>query len=313
MQQICQALLGAERFYCDSLLSSRCAIAYLMARGISAATAKAFRIGYAGESYKALSSMLDASVGGRAGLLSVKGGIAYDRFVNRIMFPIRDAEGVLVGFAGRVIKESEDVFAKYVNSPETEVFKKGKILYALDKADSNYEELIVVEGFFDVLSMHQYGFSNAVGSMGTAITRSQLQLLKQKTRRVVFCFDGDFAGAQAAKASFNVVAPLLGDGFSVDYAFLPTGHDPNSLLEENGAAGMRQCLDERMDFYDAVFKLFSDGENLNIAEGRARVLALVKPIGKALKEKKTLCEVLQRSLRMDGEEVYEYMDADLSN
>ena len=237
------ALAAAQRFYRDQLRSAQPAIEYLKKRGVTGDTAKLFGIGYAPESWDALSSFLkDARHAVDAGLLIERdGGGVYDRFRNRIMFPIRDTRGRVIGFGGRTLGNDP---AKYLNSPETPLFHKGRNLYGLYEAKqsskSNLPYLLVVEGYMDVVMLAQHGIPQAVATLGTATTREHLALLFKSTSKVVFCFDGDRAGRSAAWRALEQALPEVYESRECQFMFLPDGHDPDSLVQQIGQEAFRR-------------------------------------------------------------------------
>src|SRR5699024_4964870 len=183
-------------------------------------------------------------------LIKADGGRVYDRFRDRIMFPIHDRRGRVIGFGGRVLG---DGMPKYLNSPETPVFHKGRELYGLyevRQTHRNPERIVVVEGYMDVVALAQLETDYVVASLGTATTPEQLQLLFRTTREVICCYDGDRAGREAAWRALENALPLLQDGRSLKFVFLPDGEDPDSLVRARGASGFSELLDNAQDFGD---------------------------------------------------------------
>ncbi|MGE0484369.1 MAG: DNA primase [Gammaproteobacteria bacterium] len=219
------------------------AVDYLKGRGITGEVAKTFRLGFAPDGWRNLHDALttdgvDAGLLDRAGLtLKRERGGYYDRFRDRIMFPIHDRRGRVIGFGGRVIDQGEP---KYLNSPETDVFHKGRELYGLHEAlqAGKPNTLIVVEGYMDVIALHQHGLTHAVATLGTAVTGDHLDLLFRQVPEVVFCFDGDAAGRRAAWKALEVALPRMAGNRQVRFAFLPDGHDPDTAVREYGAGGL---------------------------------------------------------------------------
>ena len=221
---------------------SQPAIEYLKKRGIAEALATKFEIGYAPDGWDALIRNLGRSEPAcdrlyKAGLIIRRDdGKYYDRFRQRIMYPIRDHRGRAIGFGGRIIDSGTP---KYLNSPETPIFHKGRELYGLYQArqsNRNPERLYVVEGYMDVLALAQFGVSNCVATLGTSATREHLERVFRTTSEIVFCFDGDEAGKKAAWRALEIALPLLRDGREVYFMFLPEGQDPDDFIRTEGAA-----------------------------------------------------------------------------
>jgi DNA primase len=242
----------AQKFFEAELQTARGAKArgYLSDRGLSAAIQKEFGMGYAPEDRSALRTHLaekNVSVEqmAEAGLV-VSGDdipVAYDRFRDRVIFPIRDARGRVIAFGGRALRA--DVPAKYLNSPDTPLFHKGEILYNFDKARGAAHEkgqLIAVEGYVDVIAMFRAGFTEAVAPLGTALTENQLALMWKTVPEPILCFDGDSAGQKAAYRALDLALPLLKPGHSLKFAFLPEGQDPDDLLKTEGPEAVKNVI-----------------------------------------------------------------------
>lgn len=260
---------------------------YLRDRGLNPATQKLFGLGYAPESRSALKAFLASKGVGKAeieaaGLVVHGEGIAvsYDRFRDRLMFPIEDAREKVVAFGGRAL--SANVQAKYLNSPETEVFHKGETLFNLARARRGSREagtLIVVEGYMDVIAVHQAGFANAVAPLGTALTDRQLDLLWRNASEPVLCFDGDAAGLKAAYRAADLALPALKAGRSLRFALLPEGKDPDDLVRENGPAAFKGVIDAARPLVDLLWMretadgLFDTPERRADLEQRLKTLA----------------------------------------
>ncbi len=281
------ALAGAQRFFRDQLRSAPAAIAYLKQRGVSSETAKRFGIGYAPEAWDALTGFLkETRHAVEAGLLIERdsGGV-YDRFRNRITFPIRDTRGRVIAFGGRTLSNDP---AKYLNSPETVLFHKGRNLYGLYEARQSttgaLPYLVVVEGYMDVVMLSQYGIHEAVGTLGTATTREHLQLLFKSTSKIVFCFDGDRAGRSAAWRALEQALPEMGEGRECAFLFVPDGQDPDSWVQEIGAEAFREHIQSATPLSQYLLGELSRQVNLGSLEGRARLAALAKPLFAKLRE-----------------------------
>ncbi|NGY04780.1 DNA primase [Solimonas terrae] len=275
------ALAAAQRYFTERLRHAPAAIEYLKKRGVSGDTAKRFGIGYAPDSWDGLTQFLkDTRHAVDAGLLIERDGRdgAYDRFRNRVMFPIRDTRGRVIGFGGRTLANDP---AKYLNSPETMLFHKGRNLYGLYEARTAttgaLPYLIVVEGYMDVVMLAQHGITQAVGTLGTATTREHVQLLFKSTAKIVFCFDGDRAGRAAAWRALEQVLPEMQEGRECVFMFVPDGQDPDSWVQEVGAAAFRAALDEAASLTQFLLESLIRQVNLGSLEGRARLIALARP------------------------------------
>ncbi|MDP3294697.1 MAG: DNA primase [Nevskia sp.] len=278
------ALAVAEKFYRSQLKSHQPAIDYLKKRGLDGETAKLFNVGFAPESWDALTRLFPEADGQRqhamdAGLLIERdGGGAYDRFRNRVMFPIRDTRGRTIGFGGRTLANDP---AKYLNSPETPLFHKGRNLFGLFEAKqstkSELASLLVVEGYMDVVMLAQHGIRNAVATLGTATTREHLTLLFKSTRRAVFCFDGDRAGRSAAWRALEQALPEVFDDRECRFMFLPDGHDPDSLVQEVGADAFRSLIEQAQPLSHFLLGELQKQVNIATLDGRARLPGLARP------------------------------------
>ncbi len=280
------ALAVAEKFYRSQLKVHQPAIDYLKQRGLDGETAKLFNIGFAPESWDALTRLFPEADSQRrhamdAGLLIEReggGGGAYDRFRNRVMFPIRDTRGRTIGFGGRTLANDP---AKYLNSPETPLFHKGRNLFGLYEAKQSTKaelaSLLVVEGYMDVVMLAQHGIRNAVATLGTATTREHLTLLFKSTQRVVFCFDGDRAGRSAAWRALEQALPEVFDNRECRFMFLPDGHDPDSLVQEIGAEAFRALIDKAQPLSEFLLGELQKQVNIGTLDGRARLPGLARP------------------------------------
>jgi DNA primase len=274
------ALAAAQRFFRERLREAPQAIEYLKKRGVSGDTAKLFGIGYAPDGWDGLTRFLKETRHAiDAGLLIEKdNGSAYDRFRNRVTFPIRDPRGRVIGFGGRTLGNDP---AKYLNSPETPLFHKGRNLYGLyearQAAAAALPYLIVVEGYMDVVMLAQHGISEAVATLGTATTREHLQLLFKSTSKVVFCFDGDRAGRSAAWRALEQALPEAVEGRECAFMFLPDGHDPDTLVQAEGAQAFRARIGQAQPLSRFLLTELGKQVNLGTLEGRARLIALARP------------------------------------
>ena len=260
------------------------AVDYLRKRGLDGAIAKTFGIGYAPPGWdnliKALQAKgINAEQAISAGLaISKENGGWYDRFRDRIMFPIRDRRGRVIGFGGRALDDSTP---KYLNSPETPLFRKGQELYGLFEArqqNKQLERLLVVEGYMDVIALAQHGISYAVATLGTATTGEHVERLFRVTRDLIFCFDGDQAGREAAWRALQTTLLHLRDGRQVSYLFLPDDEDPDSLVRQEGADAFQQRVAQALPLSDYFFQQLSGRVNLESVDGRARLADLALPL-----------------------------------
>lgn len=271
-------ILATDDYY-EQMRHSQRAIQYLKNRGISGNIAKQFHLGYAPSAWSHLLDRLGKTDNDRkklldAGLIIKKeeGGY-YDRFRDRIMFPIHDYRGRIIGFGGRIIDHGEP---KYLNSPETPLFQKGHELYGLHQALKTNRKLdcvLIVEGYMDVIALFQHGISYAVATLGTATTAAHLQRLMRYTSDIIFCFDGDEAGRTAAWRALQVALPLLSDTLQIRFLFLPDGEDPDSLVRKEGQASFTQRIKAAPSLSDFFFHTLSKQSDMNTMEGRARFAA----------------------------------------
>jgi len=276
-----QALSAAQTWFQANLHNHPPAMQYLQSRGFDQATLDEFGVGYAPDQWQALSDHLQASghsdkVLEEAGLVSRSGQRISDRFRDRIIFPIHDRRGRVIAFGGRALT---DRGPKYLNSPETPVFHKGRELYRLFQARRKGlpERILVVEGYMDAAALFQYGFENAVATLGTAVTADHLQWLFKSTPVVVFCFDGDRAGRQAAWRGLEAALPIMSDNRELRFLFLPEGEDPDSLVRAHGAAALQQQIDTAQPLSSFFFDQLSAQVDMTTLDGRARLIALAKP------------------------------------
>ena len=245
------------------------AIDYFKSRGVGGEIAKKFLLGYAPDQWQTLDAQFSQKTLLEAGLLVKKeGGGCYDRFRGRVMFPIRDRRGRVVGFGGRVL---DDSLPKYLNSPETPVFQKNREVYGLHELlekNSKPRRILVVEGYMDVIALHQYGIDYSVAVLGTAISTTHLDLLFRFTSELVFCFDGDSAGRQAAWRAVEAVLACMRDGRKTRIMLLPQGEDPDSLVRNTGSHEFSITQDQAQPLSDYFFEKLSQDSDLSTLEGR---------------------------------------------
>lgn len=259
-------LYKAQALYEKQLKQSSTAIHYLKERGLTGKIAKTFGIGYAPNAWEFLSNALGKNKNDRdalttAGMLIEKQNRHYDRFRDRILFPIRDIRGKTIGFGGRTLTNE---IPKYLNSPETPIFHKNQTLYGLYETCQHHRKLqraLVVEGYLDVISLAQHDINYAVATLGTALNAKHIQLLLRYTSDIIFCFDGDTAGQKAAWKALIFSLPLLRDGLNIRFLFLPQTEDPDSLIRKIGHAAFEKLIDNATAlptvFFDVLEKEFS--------------------------------------------------------
>lgn len=296
----------AKRFYRHQLSqhsSARQAIDYLKQRGLSGTIADKFDIGFAPPGWdnlllaisenhhqNSIEDNTDAVDDKTIALLTESGLLVnrqednkrYDRFRHRIIFPIRDTRGRTIAFGGRVLGDDKP---KYLNSPETPVFHKGRELYGLYEANQSRQSssnLIVVEGYMDVVALAQHGIENAVATLGTAVSAAHLEKIFRYTSEVVFCFDGDKAGRQAGRRALETALPLMTDGRSAKFLFLDEGEDPDTLVRKIGSEPFRNLISKSTPLSTFLFSLCEDGLDLDLADDCARLSTLAAPLLKQL-------------------------------
>jgi DNA primase len=289
-EELYALLREADQIYRSTLRGSEKAIAYLKKRGIDGPTAGRFGIGYAPDAWDTVLKQLgtsDARIAKllQAGLLSANdSGRRYDRFRDRIMFPIRSARGQVIGFGGRVLDTGEP---KYLNSPETPVFRKGHELYGLHEARQNPgrpKQIIVVEGYLDVASLVQFGVEYVVATLGTAMTAENLRRLSRLTDRIVFCFDGDAAGRAAASRAMETALPFGGGSVDIRFLLLPEKDDPDTFVRSQGADAFRALAAGAIALPDFFVDELDKRVDFKSTGGRGRFDVSAKPLLRRLPE-----------------------------
>jgi DNA primase len=311
-------LREADQIYRAALRDSPQAIAYLRKRGIDGPTAGRFSMGYAPDGWDTILKALGTSDARLAqlkvaGLLSENdGGRRYDKFRDRIMFPIRNVKGQIIGFGGRVLDSGEP---KYLNSPETPIFRKGQELYGLFEAKRNPgkpKEIVVVEGYLDVASLVQFGVENVVATLGTAMTNDNIKRLTRLTDRVVFCFDGDRAGRAAAWRAMEAALPYGGGNVELKFLLLPEADDPDTFVRSRGADAFRALAATAVSLPEFLVEELDARVDFGNAGGRARFDAVAKPLLRRLPEgsyRETTLEALRGAIGL-SREVFELLLAD---
>ena len=298
----------AAKFFEAELQAARGSRArgYLADRQLPVSVQKEFRLGYAPDDRTALRSHLaekNVSVEQMAEAGLVNAGedipVAYDKFRDRVVFPIRDPRGRVIAFGGRALNENAP--AKYLNSPETPLFHKGQVLYNLDQARGPAHTrgaVIVVEGYVDVIAMHRAGLPHAVAPMGTALTEDQLALLWKQAPEPILCFDGDAAGLKAAYRALDLALPLLKPGHSLRIALLPEGQDPDDLLKAQGAEAVKAVVEAAQPLSEVLWQRALDGNDRSTPERRAQferdLRNLVNVIGDDVVKKHYLADISGR-------------------
>lgn len=285
-QSLYQLMENLNGFYQQGLQQSSAQPArdYLDRRGLSAEIINHFAIGYApagwdnvlkrfGKQSEDRESLMEAGM-----LVSNDKGRTYDRFRDRVMFPIRDKRGRVIGFGGRVLGNDTP---KYLNSPETPIFHKGRQLYGLYEAVKNHPEparLLVVEGYMDVVALAQYGIDYAVASLGTSTTAEHIQLLFRSTDTVICCYDGDRAGREAAWRALETALPYMNDGRQLRFMFLPDGEDPDTLVRKEGKEAFEARMEQAMPLSSFLFDSLLPQVDLSSRDGKARLSTLALPL-----------------------------------
>jgi DNA primase len=286
-QDLHPIMLEAANFYRHQLkhhADAAKAVDYLKQRGLTGEIAAEFGIGFAPPGWDNLCSQLGNSSQRQQQLvttgMAVKkdGGGVYDRFRNRIMFPIRDRRGRVIAFGGRVIEKEDQ--PKYLNSPESPLFHKGRELYGLFEARQalrQIDRLLVVEGYMDVVALAQHGIRYAVATLGTALTPEHLNPLFRTSSEVVFCFDGDRAGRDAAWKALDIMLPELKDGRTARFMFLPEGEDPDSLVRSLGKEGFEQRIESAISLSEFLLQNLTQRVDMTAIDGRAKLVDLARP------------------------------------
>ena len=282
VSQHTRVMQAAQAHYVAQLRESPAAIRYLKERGLTGEIARDFGIGWSGTDRQGLGKVFghyDDPALVEAGLvIESEDGRRYDRFRERVMFPIRNVKGEIVGFGGRIIGKGEP---KYLNSPETPIFSKGNELYGLFEARSAIRAegcVIVVEGYMDVVGLAQLGVRNAVATLGTATTPQHVQKLLRASDRIIFSFDGDKAGRRAAWRALTACLPLLRDDISIRFLFLPPEHDPDSYIRQFGSEAFRACMAESDALSTFFLNELAGRHPVREAEGRAALVHEARPL-----------------------------------
>ena len=277
LEPMYQALTACADYYQKQLRDSQTAIDYLKNRGIGGETARDFAIGYAPPGWNNLQGDKPALVD--TGMIIHKhDGKNYDRFRNRLMFPIRDRRGRCIAFGGRVINPEDE--PKYLNSPESRLFHKGEEiygLYELKKAVTTIDRIYVTEGYMDVVALAEHGVKTAVATLGTAINNRQIETLFRACKHLAFCFDGDEAGNKAAWRALEECLPSLKEGRLARFLFLPEGQDPDSYVQSHGREAFAELADSASTLTEYLFEGLLARHNVRTPEGRSQLLDQLRP------------------------------------
>ncbi len=320
--ELFELMQKAAQHYQGELRNHQPAIDYLKARGIDGATAKRFGIGYAPAGWNHLLDKFGNSKEATERLLAVgliirkDNGNHYDRFRERIMFPIRDSRGRCIGFGGRVLGKEEP---KYLNSPETVLFHKGRELYGLYEARQalrNIERLVVVEGYMDVVGLARHGIDFAAATLGTATTDEHLNRLFRICDEIHFCFDGDRAGRAAAWRALETALPQIREGRQIRFVFLPDGQDPDSYVQNDGADEFEKAMNRALPLSDFLVEELASQVDMDSVDGRARLAELARPLVSRIPPgvyKALLIERLAESIGLAAAKLEAILTRDQSN
>ncbi len=295
----------ASRYYATQLARSEVAKNYARERGLTGEICKEYRIGFAPPGFENIEPGLAKKFSReqllQVGLLTQKDGKIYDKFRKRLMFPIRNLRGQVVAFGGRVI-EAEDM-PKYMNSPETPIFHKGRVLYGLHEVQrrrGKIENLVVTEGYMDVVSLAQAGVHNAVATLGTATTEDHIRQMGRFCRTYTFCFDGDRAGREAGWRALKNLLPVIREGDQVRFAFLPEGEDPDSYIRAQGPEGWQKFLSESDLLEDYFFTHLAEALDLTTAQGKAALVSEARPLLGSMRDSVFRDLMVQKLKEMTG-------------
>ena len=303
-QGLAELMARAARFYREQLKSSDKAIAYLKARGVSGEVARRFGLGYSPDAGQALAGAFAEYASPQLQALGLvtrnEQGRLYDRFRDRVMFPIINLRGEVIAFGGRVVGQGEP---KYLNSPETPLFHKGNELYGLPQARLAIRarnQVIVVEGYMDVVALAQHGIDNVAAALGTATTVAHVQKLLRQADKIIFCFDGDAAGRKAAWRALENSLEVLPEQKEIGFVFLPEGDDPDSFVRRNGTTALGQMVERATPLSEYMLRELAGRCDLASAEGSARLLAEARPMLARLSSPLLRLQLVKRLAKLSG-------------
>ncbi|CAM9158226.1 DNA primase [Acinetobacter pseudolwoffii] len=292
-------LENIAQFYERQLPNSSSAQQYFKQRGLTAETIAYWRLGYAPEDWQHLEKAFPQDIEGLKllGLIRTSdSGRDFDLLRERVIFPIRDTKGRVVGFGGRAL--NDEIKPKYINSPDSEVFHKNQLLYGLyEGRKQKAQEWLMVEGYMDVIALQQYGIHGAVATLGTASNTDHLNILFKQNNRITIAFDGDAAGQKAARRTLDIALPLLSDGRELKFFVLPADHDPDSLIRREGIENFRRLLDQAPLMSDFVFAHLTQNQDITTPEGKSQVMGELKNLTELLPKHGSFRYLLQQFFR----------------
>lgn len=319
-QSLYQLLDQVSLFYQQQLKAPEATEAnhYLKQRGISAEVATRFQLGFSPAGWHTLEAVFRSKTQeliASGMLIQRDDGKIYDRYRQRIMYPIHDRHGRIIAFGGRTIDANQK--PKYLNSPETAIFQKSRELYGLHQIISEQspaKNILIVEGYMDVIALAQYGIHNAVAALGTATSSYHIQLLSKHTQTIIFCFDGDAAGKQAAWRAVESSLPHLNAGLDASFIFLPDGHDPDSLVREEGAEAFLKRLQQAMPLNQFFFNTLMQPIDISTLSGKSQLINVIKPYLLKMNEgpyQQLIMNELARLTRIDTDRLTQLANAQL--
>ncbi len=292
-------LENIAQFYERQLPNSPSAQQYFKQRGLTTETIAYWRLGYAPEDWQHLEKAFPQDIEGLKllGLIRTSdSGRDFDLLRERVIFPIRDTKGRVVGFGGRAL--NDEIKPKYINSPDSEVFHKNQLLYGLyEGRKQKAQEWLMVEGYMDVIALQQYGIHGAVATLGTASNTDHLNILFKQSNRLTIAFDGDAAGQKAARRTLDIALPLLNDGRELKFFVLPADHDPDSLIRREGIENFRRLLDQAPLMSDFVFAHLTQNQDITTPEGKSQVMGELKNLTELLPKHGSFRYLLQQFFR----------------
>lgn len=308
-----QLLHRVSQFYQQQLKQSVAAIAYLQDRGLTGEIAKHYQLGYAPSGWQTLENQFKSyrkELIQTGMLIESDKGRTYDRYRDRIMFPIHDRHGRIIGFGGRALQEQQK--PKYLNSPETVIFQKNRELYGLHHAlqHPKISTIVIVEGYLDVIALAQHGINNAVAALGTTTSTYHIQRLSKHAHQLIFCFDGDNAGKNAAWKALENSLPYLNDNLDARFVFLPDSHDPDSLIRAEGYEAFSQRLNKAIPLNQYFLETLSQGIDKQNIAGKSQLINAAKPFLQSMPEgsyKQLLIDEMARATRIESHRMMQLM------